>query len=526
MTGQPQRAGLTVPDLVVEAFSRYGDREAFVLGDQRMTYAHAAARTSQLAHVLAASGVGPGVGVGALSPNTPEVFLLQMATYLLGGRYTGLHPLASAGDHSFICDDAEISLLVVHPKFDERAADIAARTPGIRRVLTLGAGEVGEDLLALSDVAPVARLVPGPAQPDDLAWLTYTGGTTGRSKGVMVPHRALVRMAELLPVGWCLPPAPRYLVSSPITHAGGLPILSTLLQGGTVVLQSGFDPQEWADAVARERINFVFAVPTMLYALLDSGVARAADLSSLRTLLYGAAPMTPSRIVEALDTFGPVLVQGYGQTESLGVGTSLRADEHDASGRPELLTSCGRAVPGVRAAVLDESDAETKPGDVGELCLRSGVVMDGYWKQPDQTAEALRGGWLRTGDLAVRDDTGYLHIVDRRKDLIITGGFNVYPKEIEDVIAAAPEISAVAVVGLPDDRWGEAVTAFVTLRPGQQLDADALIARVRERKGSHQAPKAIHVVPQLPKTAAGKIDKKALRGAPVADEQSLGIRRY
>ena len=516
----PHTAGLTYGDLVVEAFDRFADREAFVSDGRRLSYAAAADLTGRIQQVLAARGIGPGRAVGALSPNTPEAYLLQVATYLLGGRYTGLHPLSSADDHAFVCADAEVEVLVVHPAFERAGAEIVERCDGMQ-VLTLGPGELGPDLLALAEQAGPRRLEPGPATEDDLAWLTYTGGTTGRPKGVMVPHRALVQLAESLPVGWGMPARPRYLVTSPISHAGVLPILPTLCQGGTVVLQPGFDPGNWLRAVSEERVSYAFAVPTMLYALLDHGVPPGIDLSSLRTVLYGAAPMSPARIAEAIDVFGPVFMQGYGQTESLGMATSLRADEHDPVGRPDLLTSCGRAVPGVRVEVLDDDERVAPAGVVGELCLRSRVVMDGYWKQPEQTAETLRGGWLHTGDLAVRDDAGFLHIVDRRKDIIISGGFNVYSREIEDVIATCPDISAVAVIGIPDPKWGEAVTAFVAPRPGRGVDTASVIAVVRERKGRHQAPKAVHVVPELPRTAAGKIDKKELRARfwPSGDRQ-------
>lgn len=504
-------AGLTAADLIVEAMERFADREAFVLGDQRVSYGQAADTISRIVRLLAARGVGPGRAVAALSPNMPEAWLVQAAAWLLGTTYTGLHPLGSLGDHAYVCEDAGIAVLVVHPKFAETGAALAERCPGIGRLLTLGPAEVGEDLLALVESVPAGRLERGPAGEEDTAWLQYTGGTTGTPKGVMVPHRALVAQTYSLTCSWGLPETPRFLLTSPITHAGSLPILPTLCRGGTVVLQQSFDPEAWLDTVMGERINYAFVVPTMLYAMLDQASPRRHDLSSLETILYGAAPMAPARIGEALAELGPVLMQGYGQTECLGMCTSLRKDEHDPERRAGLLASCGRAVAGARVEVLGEAGAVLGPGQVGEVCVRSPVVMTGYRNRPEETAGALADGWLHTGDLAVRDEEGFFYLVDRKKDVIVSGAFNVYPREIEDVISRCAGVSAVAVIGVPDGRWGEAVTAFVAARPGQHVDQDEIRKTVRERKGAHQTPKTIHVVDELPKTAAGKIDKKALR---------------
>jgi fatty-acyl-CoA synthase len=335
----------------------------------------------------------------------------------------------------------------------------------------------------------------------------------------MVSHRALVQQTHTLTASWGLPESPRFLLSSPITHAGSLPVLPTLCRGGTVVLQQAFDPDAWLDAAARERINYAFVVPTMLYTLLDHGSPHRHDLSALETILYGAAPMTPARIAEALEAFGPVLMQGYGQTECLGMCTSLRKDEHDPVRRPGLLASCGRAVAGVRPEILSNEGTPVPHGEVGEVCLRSRVVMTGYRNQPELTAAALEGGWLHTGDLAVRDEEGFFHLVDRKKDVIVSGAFNVYPREIEDVIATCTGVSTVAVIGIPDDKWGEAVTALITVRPGEQVNLDEIEKTVRGQKGPHQTPKTIHVVQELPKTPAGKVDKKALRRQYWPDHQ-------
>jgi fatty-acyl-CoA synthase len=514
-------AGLTYSDVIVEALTRYPSREAFVLGDRRVTYAEVADQVSRVQQILAGLGVGAGQGVGVLSPNTPEVFMIQAATFLTGARYSGLHPMGSVDDHVFLCEDAEIEVLVVHPKFAETGAAVAQRAGSVRHLLTLGPTEAGPDLLDLCARTPATDLWAPRVDEETVAWLQYTGGTTGLPKGAMLSHRALVQEVQTLTASWGLPENPRYLASSPITHAAVLPVVPTLVRGGTVVLQQGFDPEAWLDTVARERVNYAFVVPTMLYTMFDRADPRRYDTSSLESLAYGAAPMSPARLPEVHDAFGPILTQVYGQTECVGMTTSLRKDEHDLLGRPDLLSSCGRPVAGVRVELLGEDGAPVADGEVGEISVRSRVVMNGYWKRPEETAAALSGGWLRTGDLAVRDGGGFFHLVDRKKDMIVTGGFNVYPKEIEDVLAAEPSVSAVAVIGLPDEKWGESVTAFVVARPGETVDVERLTATVRARKGAHQVPKRVEVVAELPTTAVGKIDKKALRAAHWSGQDRL-----
>jgi len=497
--------------LIVEAFQRFPDNEAFVLGNRRMTFAEAAATLSRIQQVLSDLGIERGRAVGALSVNLPEVWLAQAATYLLGARYSGLHPLGSIDDHVWTCDDAEIEVLLVHPVFAEAGKEILQRAKTVRKLLVFGDVEGVENLFDVMRRYQPQPLDPGPTIEDDAAWVQYTGGTTGRPKGVVLPHRAMVEQARAALACWELPEKPRYLVASPITHAGVLPLFPTLYRGGCVILMQKFDPHEFLATVEKERANCVLLVPTMIYALLDHTKPGEYDLSSLETILYGTASITPSRLTEALERFGPKLVQLYGQTECVGLATSLRKDEHDPVNRPELLTSCGRPVAGTQIAVLDDDGNPVPDGTVGELCIRSRAVMASYWKQPELTEKTLSDGWLRTGDMAIRDANGYLHIVDRKKDMITTGGFNVYPKEVEDVIARDPDVAAVAVVGLPDPKWGEAVTAFVVLREGAMLDEVRLQELVRTAKGPHQTPKKVFAVDSLPMTAVGKIDKKKLR---------------
>jgi fatty-acyl-CoA synthase len=270
---------------------------------------------------------------------------------------------------------------------------------------------------------------------------------------------------------------------------------------------SKFEPDRILKSIERDRINITFLVPTMLYALLDHLDLASADVSSLQCIYYGAAPASPQRLLEAIARLGPILSQGYGQTECYPISV-LRREDHL---KEELLTSCGLPVANCEVRLLDRTGQAVPVGEPGEICARTPAAMDSYWRQPKLSSETIRGGWLHTGDVARMDERGYLFIVDRMKDLIISGGFNVYPREVEDALTSCPGIKMAAVVGLPDDYWGEAVVAAVVVDPQANISKDSIIAHVKSTKGAIHAPKQVHILTELPLTALGKIDKVRLR---------------
>jgi fatty-acyl-CoA synthase len=328
---------------------------------------------------------------------------------------------------------------------------------------------------------------------------------------VVHTQRVHVTMAMTELVEWDWPEEVRFLAMTPISHATGAMILAVLMRSGTFVLARGFDPRRFFELVERHRITCTFLVPTMIYVLLDHPGLAEADLSSLKTVIYGASPMSPGRLVEAMRRFGPVFMQLYGQSEAPNCISVLRRDDHDPERHPERLASCGLPVAGLQVALLDDEGREVPVGEVGEICCRGPLVMAGYWNKPEETEKAFRHGWLHTGDLARRDADGYLYIVDRSKDMIITGGFNVFPREVEDVLTRHPDVAAAAVIGVPDAKWGEAVKAVVVRRAGADVSAEALIALVRDAKGAVHSPKSVDFVDELPVTGLGKPDKKVLR---------------
>jgi fatty-acyl-CoA synthase len=506
----------SIGQILRSAVLRFPNRPAVGDGHISWTYAELGGAIGRVISVLETLGLKKGDGLAMLLGNRAEQIACQYAAVLMGLRYTALHPLAARETHSFILADADIRALILDPVLVPSGnMGFRAGVPSLQHILTLGPAEGGVDLLDLLSRAPSASLFDR-ADPEDIAYLFYTGGTTGVPKGVMLPHRSIVTAAVIQATDWDLPAGDvRFLAATPTSHASGVVVPTVFIRGGYTRLINGFEPESFCRIVADERINFTFLVPTMLYVLLEHPAAARHDLSSLETIVYGAAPMSPDRLRTAIDRFGPIFVQLYGQTEAPMVITTLRKSDHDPA-RPERLGSCGLPCPSVQVKLFDPQMCEVGVNEPGEICVRGTLVMDGYWKRPDATAEAFRGGWLHTGDVAKRSADGYLTIVDRTKDMIISGGFNIYPREVEDVLLAHLEVVSAAVIGVPHDKWGEAVTAYVVLRNGSSVDAATLKAHVRERRGPIWVPKEIYFVDLVPVTALGKVDRKALR------ERALG----
>jgi fatty-acyl-CoA synthase len=502
--------GSTYFELILQGLRRWPEREAIVdatgLG---LSYAQLEQRIWQIARVLRDAGLKPGDGVAQLAANRVDTFATMAAVLANGMRYTPLHPMGSLEDQLFILQDAEISALVVDvPYFAGRGQELKAGAADDLKIYSLGPSDFGMDLPALAEQAQPEVLVDLPHY-EDIAWVSYTGGTTGRPKGVIMTQGSMAAKSLISMAEWQWPKEIRYLASSPISHAAGFLLIPTFLNGGKVYLTAGFDPDQILDLVERERVNTLFLVPTMIYVLMDHPRTRKADLSSIESIIYASAPMSPTRLKEALELFGPVMLQCYGQTECIHL-TMMRKEEHRLD-KPARLASCGKPPAGVRMALLDEEGVQVPPGEIGEVCIRSEAVMRGYWKRPQQTAETLAGGWLHTGDLGYQDVEGFYYLVDRAKDMIISGGFNVYPREVEDVLTAHPGVALAAVIGVPDEKWGEKVVAVVVPKTEEGADAEELIALVKNKKGAIQAPKQIDFVQALPQTSLGKIDKKALR---------------
>lgn len=509
-TGELHRP-LYVPDLLVNALNQTPERPLLqLLGGPMLTIGEVRDATSQFVQALQGLGVERGSRVAMLSTNRPEVLHASHALQILAAVAVPMHPLGGLADHRNIVSDAKVDMLIFDPQRSaERAAELVQCSPHLR-LLAFGETRIGEDLCRLAEKFTPAALVAPRVEGADIGRLGYSGGTTGKPKALASNQRTALATLHIMLAEWEWPSPPRVLSCAPLSHAGSAMVLPTLMKQGTLLILPGFDPLSVMQKIQEHRINCMLLVPTMIYALLDHPRFDEFDLSSLETIFYGASAISPARLKEAIERIGPVFFQFYGQAEAPMTISVLRKSEHDVNDL-QRLASCGRPVPWVNVALLDANNQHVADGEPGEICVRGPLVMDGYRDNPELTAQAFAGGWLHTGDVAVRDPGGFLRIVDRTKDMIVSGGFNIYPREIEDIIGQHPAVSQVAVIGVPHPKWGEAVTALVVLRPGQTAKAEELSAMVAERKGSFQAPKIVDFIDAIPQTAVGKPDKKALR---------------
>ncbi|MBB4134491.1 fatty-acid--CoA ligase FadD8 [Gordonia humi] len=508
-------------DLMVAALKRHANSPVLQLGDTELTGREMADAISRYVQACEGLGAGTGTAVGLLALNRPEVLFVVGAGQTQGWRRTALHPLGSADDHAYVLSDAGVSTLIIDPvpMFVDRAVALLEKVDCLTQILTLGPvppelADVGVDLIAAADGFAAGPLTAKVLDPEHVVSITYTGGTTGKPKGVIGTARAMSTMTQIQLAEWEWPERPRFLMCTPLSHAGAAFFVPTLIKGGTMLVLGKFDPAEVLETIERERITATMLVPSMIYALMDHPDSRTRDLSSLETVYYGASAINPVRLAEAIERFGPIFAQYYGQSESPMVISYLRKDEHDRA----RLGSCGRPSAFLRTKLAGPDGEPVAPGEPGEICVSGPLLAGGYLGLPEQTAETFADGWLHTGDVAREDEDGFWFIVDRTKDMIVTGGFNVFPREVEDVVAEHPAVAQVGVIGVPDEKWGEAVTAVVVLRPGADETGDDRIriteeiqAAVKGRKGGVQSPKRVVFTDALPLTALGKPDKKALR---------------
>ncbi|MFD7818120.1 long-chain fatty acid--CoA ligase [Streptomyces sp. NPDC059785] len=475
-------------------------RTALIHEDTSLTYAGLHTRTTRLAHALRALGVRRGDRVAFLGPNHPAFLETLFAAGVLGAVFVPLNPRLAGPEIAYQLRDSGAKALIHAPS----SAALVAGLPGHADVRTyIEVGAEYEELIAAADGEPVDQTVAA----DDTCLIMYTSGTTGRPKGAMLTHANLIWNAVNVLVDHDLAADERALVSAPLFHTAGLNMLTlpVLLKGGTCVLAASFDPGGTLDLVERHRITFMFGVPTMFDQVARHPRWAAADLSSLRLLTCGGSPV-PTPLIAAYQRRGLTFLQGYGMTEA-APGTLFLDAEHavakaGSAGVPHFFSD-------VRVVRPDLTPAA--PGETGEVIVRGPHVMPGYWGLPEETAAVFADGWFRSGDAARVDEDGYVFIVDRIKDMIISGGENIYPAEVEDLLLAHPDVVECAVIGVPDDKWGEVPRAVVVLRDGAEPDPDGLLASLAGRLARYKIPKSVVVADALPRTASGKLLKSRVR---------------
>jgi long-chain acyl-CoA synthetase len=475
--------------------------------------------SSQSANALRAVGVGAGDRVALLTKNRAECYELLYATNKIGATLVGLNWRLAAPELTAIVLDAQPTVLVVGPGEQSLLSEEARSCASVRRVLTLG-NEYDAWRAAASATDPGHV-----GQPDDVALVLYTSGTTGLPKGVMLTNQGM-SFTQRLGESWGMGPGSVNLVAMPMFHIGGTGYgSSTMTVGGHTVLMREVNVAQAIDYIQKYRVTHTFLVPTVVQSILQAPGIERADLSSLQLLMYGAAPIGEVLLRRALDRLRCGFMHAYGMTETSGTVVVLVPQDHEPEGeRSGLLRSVGRPMPWVDLRIIDPTTLEDVAiGAVGEIWIHSGMVMKGYWNNPAATAEAIMpGGWLRTGDAAYRDELGYVYLFDRFKDMIISGGENIYPAEVENALNAHPAILEVAVIGVPHERWGETPKAIVVLRPGQQADEQELIAFARERLARYKCPTSFEFAAALPRNASGKLLKPELRRLYTKDPGHAG----
>ncbi|MEJ2887683.1 acyl-CoA synthetase [Actinomycetospora aeridis] len=479
------------------------------------TYADVQQLSGRIASSLVEYGVAPGDKVAILSANHPTSFTCVFGISRAGAVWCPVNPRNEAAENRELLDLFGCSVLFFQASFAPLVDAIRGDLPQLRTLVCLD-GDPGwalrlDDFLATSG-EPVNR-----ATGDDLAMLVGTGGTTGRPKGVMLTGTTIETMTAVTLMSYPWPERggrPTYLALAPLTHAAGVLCFPVLALGGSIVIMRAPDVGGFLDHVERHRVTHTFLPPTLIYMVLDHPSLSGRDLSSLQCFWYGAAPMSVSRLEEALTRIGPVMAQLFGQTEApMMISTMAPADhfEPDGSVARGKLSSAGRPSPLVTVGIMAEDGRLVPRGERGEIVVRGSLVMRGYLNDPAATAEVSRHGWHHTGDIGYLDDDGFLFIVDRAKDMVITGGFNVYSTEVEQALMAHPAVADSAVIGLPDDKWGERLTAVLQLRPGSTLDPAELKSFVKERIGSVKTPKQVEIWEDLPRSKLGKVLKTEIK---------------
>jgi len=477
---------------------------ALRMGERVLTYAQLDRAARAVAAGLQARGVQPGDAVALLIPNVPEFTIAYFGALYAGCAIVPINVLAAAPEVTYFLEDSEARLLIAHPVFAEPARRGAADAG---RPLLLAGGGPGDDTLeSLQETDPVGGLHATAA--DATAVILYTSGTTGKPKGAELTHSNLfVNCAFVVPR--LVPPSPDQvaLATLPLFHSFGQTCIqnATIAQGGTFTLLPRFDAKSAFEILERDRVTIFAGVPTMYFALLHHEPEREYNLSSLRYCLTGGAPM-PVEVLSAFERrFGVPVLEGFGLSETSPIASFNMAD------KPRKPGSIGYPAWGVEMAILDDNDGELADGERGEIAIRGHNVMKGYWKRPDASKEALRNGWFHSGDIGYRDADGCYWIVDRKKDMILRGGFNVYPREVEEVLYAHAAVAEAAVIGIPHASHGEEVKAVVALKAGECATAEELIVWCKQRLAAYKYPRSVELRDALPKGPTGKILKRDLR---------------
>lgn len=508
----------TFADIIYRNAVLHADEEAFVWGTKRTTFARYNERVNRLVNALYSLGLKKGDGIGMLSWNCLEYAEFYGAAMKGGFIASPFNPRLHEKELEYIIDYSEANTLFVGPEFLSAVSDLRSRLPRVKRYVSLDGDFPGllsyRELIA--DHAPDEPDVQ--VKRDDPYLIFYTSGTTGLPRGALYTQYRKLENIKIKALEMGTKPGDRHVMVLPFFHIGGdSHVWPFFIVGGCNVIVPGksFDPVTVLRTIQEERATDIQVVPTQLKVLLSDPDLKEYDLSSLNRIYYAASPMPVELLRKGMEVFGPIFSQGYGQTESGPQITALPRKAHQVLDRPEeeqkVLSSCGQPSLGVHVRIVDEKNNDLPPGQVGEIIAQSDSIMVEYWRKPEETRETIIDGWLHTGDLGYYDEKGFIYIVDRKKDMIVTGGENVYSREVEEVIYRHPAVAEVAVIGIPDPQWVERVHALIVLRPDTSATEEEIIAFCKDYLASYKAPKSVEFLDELPKNPQGKILKRELK---------------
>jgi len=493
-------------------------KTAIVFEGNQYSYGELDDRVKRLANGLRAKGIGKGDRVGLLEHPCPEYIELYIAIPKIGAVLTPLNCRLAGREMEYIINDAEIKMLILGKEFIDVIHSIKSDLKTVVTYFCIGDAPSGmctyEELI--TGFSPEFQEIE--IDDDDVAVQMYTSGTTGRPKGAMLTHKNLMSMYLSRIIDLKLDEGDVFLSAVPYYHTAAEYALIILYIGGTLIIHSRFDPGKFLESIETGKVTVALGVPSMVNFLVQhmEKYPRDYDMSSVKIFLYGASPMPVALLRKAMEAFKCSFLHSYGLTEaSPGVTLLMPEDHNNILEGPEekvkRLASCGKEIFNVEARVVSGQGIDVKPGEKGEIIVKGDNVMKGYWKLPEETAETIKNGWLHTGDMATVDEDGYVFIVDRKKDMIISGGENIYPREIEEVLYSHPSILEAAVIGVPDEDWGESVKAFVVLKEGEKASEQEIIDFCKKNLASYKKPKFVEFLDVLPRSAAGKVLKKELR---------------
>ena len=489
---------------------------AYIQDERNYSFNEVGELSCRIANKLLALGLPKETKGAVWSANDVTAWACTLGLWRANMTWIPVNARNSVEENHYILDAFDCEVMFYQSYFAPIIADLRPRLPKILHWICIDADQADAPALETWTTGQPSTRPEVPFDMDDTVMLSPTGGTTGMPKGVMNTHRSTQTFIAhyMLACPYGADEKPVNLAAAPMTHTAGLLAVPCTAQGGTVVVVTKPDPALILGAVAKHKVSEFFLPPTVIYKLLEIPGIDQVDFSSVKYLMYGAAPMSVEKLKKAIELWGPIMAGGYGQTEAPASIANLPPSHHFINGQlgtDERLSSVGRPNPLIRVEMMDDNNQILPRGETGEICVRGDLVMKGYYKQPEKTAETIIDGWLHTGDVGNIDADGYLHITDRKKDMIISGGFNVYPSEVEQVIWGHPAVQDCAVIGVPDEKWGEAVKAVVELNAGQTASAEEIIALCKEKLGSVMAPKTVDFIDTLPRSPVGKVLKKDLR---------------